>query len=158
MRCMGPIPGDQLVLIGFHTTQSGTSGRPVRLAGSSFLPKKQSVDHLPTIRWSRQGQSLNETPVFQGRDRLIAVERHASWSWGLSRGCRCHVACAVVFEGDRMQSSSRSRACCIASLAAIVASGLVLVNLSGIDLAQADATASPTASQSIENQGRVLFG
>ena len=52
-----------------------------------------------------------------------------------------------------MQSSSRSRACCIASLAAIIASGLVLANLSGIDLAQADATASPTASQSIENQG-----
>ena len=52
-----------------------------------------------------------------------------------------------------MQSSSRSRACCIASLTAIIASGLILGNLSGIDLAQADATASPTASQSMENQG-----
>ena len=51
-----------------------------------------------------------------------------------------------------MQSSYRNRACCVASLAAIIASVLVLGNLSGIDLAQADATASPTASQSMENE------
>ena len=51
-----------------------------------------------------------------------------------------------------MQSSSRSRVCCIASLAAIITSVLILGNFSAIDLAQADATTSPTASQSTEYQ------
>ena len=52
-----------------------------------------------------------------------------------------------------MQSSYKNRAYCIASLAAIIVLGLILANLSGMDLAQADTAASPTASQSMKKLG-----
>ena len=102
---------------------------------------------------AKREKAFTATQVFLSCDKLIWIEQHARWSWGLSQRYRCHVVCAVAFEGDRMQSSYKNRACCIASLAAIIVLGLILANLSGIDLAQADATASPTASQSMKKLG-----